>query len=121
MCGVLSKRNNPCTQPAATCRYHGPYANGGAAAAEYDDEDDAFVVDDEEDEELYDLGEEDALMDECFDEEFDEDEDSPDEDEDSLQRFQQHFLHKKMPNVIYFDPSYSYADLYADVCLLAGV
>ena len=24
ICGVLSKRNNPCGQPKATCRYHGP-------------------------------------------------------------------------------------------------
>jgi len=24
MCGILSKRRKPCTQPASTCRYHGP-------------------------------------------------------------------------------------------------
>jgi len=132
MCGVLSKRNNPCTQPAATCRYHGAYANGRSRSRdvgmeeESEDDEDGKFLDEEEDEEVYEMQheEEDELMDHGSDEgdvhgESDDDKEDDDEVElsdshddenevdDNLERFQQHFLHKNMPNMLYMDAAYT--------------
>ena len=93
---------------------------------ESEDDEDGKFLDEEEDEEVYEMQheEEDELMDHGSDEgdvhgESDDDKEDDDEVElsdshddenevdDNLERFQKHFLHKNMPNMLYMDAAYT--------------
>lgn len=123
----MSKRNNPCMQPAATCRYHGPNAmgrggrpgDGDELGDEFDDlnDDEAPIGEEDDDDEAFPGGQSElALLAEIDDIDMVSDEEvkqtdvfteEVDDYYENLDRFQQKLLHKSMPNTLYMDSIYT--------------